>query len=482
MSKTILLVEDETIIAMTEKMALEKYGYTVKTVTTGEKAIDAVKTMPDIDLVLMDINLGDGIDGTQAAENILKDHNIPIVFVSSHSEREIVEKTEKITSYGYVLKDSSITVLDASIKMAFKLFYANKLIMRSESKQNVMISNISDVIAIIGIDGIMKYKSPNIEKWFGWKPEDLIGTDGWETVHPDDIERIKNEFDKLLGHYNSTASVEYRYKCKDGSYKPIELNAINLINEPSINGVLMNYHDITEKLLARESLYSSEDKFRALFEKSPIGVAYHEMVYDDSGKAVDYLFLDANTSYRELTGVDPRGKLVTQAFPGIENDPFDWIGTFGHVASSGEQIRFEQFLQSNNRWYDCVGYNFKPGHFVAAFMEITDRKKAEIALKEKNEEYEVINKELKSTTEELQALNEELHVQGIELQKSENSLLRQNYIFSALMKNIPIGVFMVEAPSGKPLFANEVAVKILGRGVLPDVTKDSISEIYSSFK
>jgi len=124
--KAVLLVEDEAILAMSEKMALEQYGYTVKTAATGEKAIEAVESDPDLDLILMDIDLGKGIDGTQAAEIILKDHDIPIVFVSSHSEREIVEKTEKITSYGYVVKSSSLTVLDASIKMAFKLFDAIK--------------------------------------------------------------------------------------------------------------------------------------------------------------------------------------------------------------------------------------------------------------------------------------------------------------------------------------------------------------------
>ena len=131
--QTLLLVEDEAILAMNEKMQLERYGYAVKTVTNGEKAVEAVNTMPGIDLVLMDINLGDGIDGTEAAEIILRDYDIPIVFVSSHSEREIVEKTEKITSYGYVVKNSSITVLDASIKMAFKLFDAKK---REQKKEH----------------------------------------------------------------------------------------------------------------------------------------------------------------------------------------------------------------------------------------------------------------------------------------------------------------------------------------------------------
>jgi PAS domain S-box-containing protein len=134
-------------------------------------------------------------------------------------------------------------------------------------------------------------------------------------------------------------------------------------------------------LQMREDLLETEWKFQALFAKGPIGVAYHEMIYDASGKSIDYRFLDANKAYRALTGVDPRGKTVREAFPGIENDPFDWIGTYGHVARMGGQIRFEQHLQSNDRWYDCVAYQYKPDHFVAAFNEITERKRAEEALK-----------------------------------------------------------------------------------------------------
>jgi CheY-like chemotaxis protein len=163
-NKTLLLVEDEILIAMNQKICLEKYGYNVVTINTGEKAVQILKKdanielmiLPEskkaplqnfgynvilvntaekavkvfkehseIDLVLMDIDLGKGMDGTQAAEIILKQRDIPILFLSSHTEPDIVEKTEKITSYGYVVKNSSITVLDASIKMAFKLFDAN---------------------------------------------------------------------------------------------------------------------------------------------------------------------------------------------------------------------------------------------------------------------------------------------------------------------------------------------------------------------
>ncbi len=130
--KNILLVEDEVIIAMTEKITLEEYGYYVITVNTGEESVEAVKSTPKVDIILMDIDLGKGIDGTKAAEAILKDHDIPVVFLSSHTEPEIVEKTEKITSYGYVVKSSSITVLDASIKMAFKLFEEKQKVYRKQ--------------------------------------------------------------------------------------------------------------------------------------------------------------------------------------------------------------------------------------------------------------------------------------------------------------------------------------------------------------
>lgn len=120
--KKILLVEDDYLIAASGKLRLEQYGYDVIVAGSGEEAVEMFRELPGIDLILMDINLGRGIDGTQAAEMILGEREIPVVFLSSHTDPEIVEKTEKITSYGYVVKNSGITVLDASIKMAFKLF------------------------------------------------------------------------------------------------------------------------------------------------------------------------------------------------------------------------------------------------------------------------------------------------------------------------------------------------------------------------
>ena len=171
---------------------------------------------------------------------------------------------------------------------------------------------------------------------------------------------------------------EKEYRRKDGTIFPVELRTFLLQDDSGQpSGMWAIIRDITERKRVEEQLREAEWKFQALFTKGPIGVAYHEMIYDASGKPADYRFLDANECYLELTGVDPRGKTVKQAFPGIENDPFDWIGTFGNVARTGNQMRFEQHLKTNNRWYDCVAYQYKPDHFVVAFQEITARRQAE---------------------------------------------------------------------------------------------------------
>jgi len=135
--KTLLLVEDDILIAMQEQRDLEDFGYHVRSAYSGEEAVEIFSgpEEPEIDLILMDIDLGSGILGTEAASLILEKRDIPIVFLSSHIEPAIVEKTEQVSSYGYVVKNSGTTVLDASIKMAFKLFESRR---KSRDLQNTV--------------------------------------------------------------------------------------------------------------------------------------------------------------------------------------------------------------------------------------------------------------------------------------------------------------------------------------------------------
>jgi CheY-like chemotaxis protein len=135
--KTILLVEDEALISMAEAQLLRDNGYSVVTARSGSEAISALNEH-QVDLILMDVDLGENeMTGPEAAETILRDRHVPIVFLSSHTEPEIVQKTEAIASYGYVVKNSGEQVLLASIRMAFRLADANAALMQEKATEAV---------------------------------------------------------------------------------------------------------------------------------------------------------------------------------------------------------------------------------------------------------------------------------------------------------------------------------------------------------
>ena len=141
----ILLVEDEALIALDEAKTLERYGFQITIATYPQQAIDIVNEHP-VDMVLMDIDLGRGeIDGTQTAEIILEKHNLPIIFLTSHAEREYVKKVKGITRYGYVIKNSGEFVLIEAVTMAAELFHREQIFRKrnDELKTLLDVSNIN---------------------------------------------------------------------------------------------------------------------------------------------------------------------------------------------------------------------------------------------------------------------------------------------------------------------------------------------------
>ncbi len=274
--KTILLVEDDAIVALAETMTLEEYGYKVITAYTGEKAVEVVETNTDINLVLMDINLGKGIDGTEAAEMIIAKKDLPLIFLSSHTEREIVEKTEGITSYGYIVKSAGETVLIASIKMAFRLFEARikekvkeKVLLDSEERYRLLFETMISGYALLEIIYDKKGNpldcryidvNPSHEKLTGLKSKDIIG----KTVR----ECIPNLEDSWIKNY---ASVD-----KTGIPITIE-NFVDGLKKwyraysyrPKPGYVAVTFEDITTYMLAAEEQRLVNEKYLDLYDNAP---------------------------------------------------------------------------------------------------------------------------------------------------------------------------------------------------------------------
>jgi len=255
--KTILLVEDDPSLEVLGITNLEKIGYHVITANTGVTAIQTVDQNPEIDLILMDINLGHGIDGTEAAKIILSRHNIPLVFLSSHTEKEIVEKTEQITSYGYIVKQSGLTVLDVSLKMAFKLFEANQNLRETNNKLKATLDALPDILFEIGLDGyIYDYRASRSDLKFSTVSE-IVG----KNIHGVLPDCACNTFQSGLKEATDKG-YSRGMQCKWTTKSDVvwfEISVSQKPGDPTNPRFIVICHNITDRKIAEDKLIESEN-------------------------------------------------------------------------------------------------------------------------------------------------------------------------------------------------------------------------------
>lgn len=387
MKKTLLLVEDDMLISMNEKFILENYNYKVIIAETGKKAIDIIKTNNDIDLILMDIDLGDGIDGTETAKIILEILDIPIVFLSSHSEPEIVEKTEKITSYGYVLKNSSITVIDASIKMAFKLFNAKQellkkdiLLMEREKIVNQMLNAVPDMISIHDTDMNIIYSN-----WQGFatipKEKQIFNTKCYKTYRDFDSicpDCLAKDVIKTKKPFKDEA------KLIDGSW--VELSVIPFLNKNGDVEMFMEWvSDITSRKKTEENLKKNQQKFKSYLLHSPTPT----FLTDLKG---NYIF--ANPAASKLTGFSIEELLEMNVSILLHPDNKD-NSTFEKVLQ-GEIVSEEISLLSkeNKKIYVILNaVKLDDSNVIGYCVDVTERRQSEETIKNQNKLLVQSNKE-----------------------------------------------------------------------------------------
>lgn len=146
-----------------------------------------------------------------------------------------------------------------------------------------------------------------------------------------------------------------------------------------------------ERREADEAIRASDTKYRSLFNNMIDGFAFNRVVLDDHGKPIDSVFLEVNSAFERLTGLKGSeivGKSVREILPGIEDDPGDWIGTFGKVALEGTEARFEQYAEPFDKWYSVSAYSPAKGYFATIFEDITERKVAQRAILKANEDWQ----------------------------------------------------------------------------------------------
>jgi PAS domain S-box-containing protein len=399
-TKTILLVEDEALIAMSEAMTLEGYGYQVITVHSGEAAVEAVEKSAEIDLVLMDINLGESMDGTQAAEIILKQRDLPVIFLSSHTERKVVEKTEGITSYGYIVKNSGETVLLASIKMAFRLFEAKvkemekETALRESEERYRRLTELTPDAIYIHCGGRLVFTNPaGIRLLRASGPEQIIGKTVFDFIHPNHHKLATGRIRQLVTEGGKAPLVEERFVCLDGTVIDVEVAAIpfNYQGEPAVQVVV---RDITERKRAEEALRKSEALYHDLVE------TLQDLIWqcDAEGR---YTYL--NPAWETVLGYS-LAEMVGRRFADFQSPTYTARDSqeFAHLLQGGSVQNYETMhLGKDGREipliFNATSVCDEQGQVIGTrgiAYDISERKRAETALQNALQEKQTLLQEL----------------------------------------------------------------------------------------
>jgi PAS domain S-box-containing protein len=143
-----------------------------------------------------------------------------------------------------------------------------ELLRESEARFSSIMELSPDIISIINMDGTLRYNSPAAFHVHGYSPEEILGLNTFELIHPDDQDKVKAAFSEILSNAKKIVSVQYRYKNKDGSYVWMECSANNQFSNPHLNGIIAISRNISERKRNEELLKKSEENYRLLVEQS----------------------------------------------------------------------------------------------------------------------------------------------------------------------------------------------------------------------
>lgn len=292
----ILLVEDERIVALSEQRTLERYGYAVTTVHSGEGAVERVLGDEGIDLVLMDIDLGAGIDGTEAATRLLEVRELPVVFLTGHAEREMVDRVKGITRYGYVLKTAGEFVLVQAIEMAFELFESRQEAVAAAERYRSVSNLTGEIIVQHDAEGHWTFLNDRACEFWGGTRGELIGRDFHDFVHPDDVAGEGRVMEQLAGNERSIRGHLNRQKTPHG-WRVVEWNS-EIIRDQG--GRAVGYQatgrDVTDRIDLERSLTYHRDLLQKIMYTTPTSILV---------LAADGTITHVNRRAGELLGVDP---------------------------------------------------------------------------------------------------------------------------------------------------------------------------------
>ncbi len=254
----ILVVEDETIVAIDLTEKLESLGYAVTAaVSSGQEAIHkAAEKRPD--LVLMDVRLKGEMDGIQASEQIRARFDIPVIFLTAYSDEATIQRAKITEPFGYLLKPFEERELHSAIEISLYKHQTEKRLKQSERWLAATLEGIGDAVIATDANGCIKFMNSVAEALTGWTQQEAWGKTCEEVFHiihqetrglvDSPVRRVLQE-GVTVGLRNHTLLI-----ARDDSEIPIDDSAAPIRDDSgNITGVVVVFRDVTERVQAEEA-------------------------------------------------------------------------------------------------------------------------------------------------------------------------------------------------------------------------------------
>lgn len=262
----ILIVEDEQVIALNVKLALQNYGYEIVGIAGNADMAIQLANKYKSDLILMDINLNDEIDGIDVAKKILEFTDTVIIFLTSYTDEETIARARLVGPFGYLVKPFDKSELYSTIEIALSKFRVEKQIRDSEERYRGLTETASDAIISINNKGDIISWNKSAEKVFGYKSEEvkgksiqLIMPQNYKFSHEKGLTELSSgKESKVIGNTIKIEAVR-----KDAKIIPIELSISKWESADSVFYTAI-IRDITERVKIEQELSVYRDHLEEL--------------------------------------------------------------------------------------------------------------------------------------------------------------------------------------------------------------------------
>jgi PAS domain S-box-containing protein len=381
---TILNVDPMSDTLLANSSFLRSRGYLVLEAPSGNEALqEAKRQKPDI--LLLGSNLSD-IDPRDFCRLMKADNSTETTLIIQIVADESTDRAHSFAlesgADGYLISPFSNDELHARILAMERIKRTEERIRASEEFFREVTENASDIVLILDRRGVLTYASPSVERFLGYRPDEMVGKSAFRFIHQTDLERAMRDFRKAVRLKELAIPNAFRILHKNGSERILEGLGKNLLDKPVIAGFVMNVHDVTDRRRVEEASRIFAHTLESISEIVTI------TDFNDRLTFVNQAFLHAYGYQRKEVIGQHVGMLWSPNNPdGLlkeileQNRVRSWSGELLNLAKDGREFPISLHTSRiKNEQGETVG-------LVGISEDITERRRAEETLRQSEAKY-----------------------------------------------------------------------------------------------